>query len=55
MNESICDGVFPDNLKIAKVAPIFKSGDNEILINYRTISVLTSFSKIFEKVLYVET
>jgi len=50
INKSICDGVFPDNLKIAKVAPIFKSGDSEIPTNCRPISVLTYFSKIFEKV-----
>ena len=52
INESICDGVFPDNLKIAKVVPVFKSGDSEIPTNYRPISVLTYLSKIFEKVLY---
>ena len=52
INESICDGVFPNNLKIAKVVAIFKSGDSEIPTNYRPISVLTYFSKIFEKVLY---
>ena len=50
INES--NGVFPNNLKIAKVVPIFKSGDSEIPINYRPISVLTYVSKIFEKVLY---
>jgi len=53
INESIRDGVFPDNLKIAKVVPIFKSGESEIPSNYRLISVLAYFSKIFEKVLYV--
>jgi len=52
INKSICDGVFPNNLKIAKVVPIFKSGDREIRPNYRPISFLTYFSKIFEKVLY---
>ena len=52
INERICDSVFPNNLKIAKVIPIFKSGDSEIPTNYRPISVLTYFSKIFEKVLY---
>ena len=52
INESICDGVFPNNLKIAKVVPLFKSGDSELPTNYRPISVLTYFSKNFEKVLY---
>jgi len=40
------------NLKIAKVVPIFKSGDSEMPTNYRPISVPTHFLKIFEKVLY---
>jgi len=49
INASICDGVFPNNLKIAKAVPIFKSGDSETPANYRPISVLIYFSKIFEK------
>jgi len=51
INESICDGVFQENLKIAKVVPIFNSGDSDIPTNYRPILVLTYFSKIFEKIL----
>jgi len=52
INECINDGVFPDKPKIAKVVSIFQSGDKEIPINYRPISVLTYLLKIFEKVLY---
>ena len=40
---------FPDPMKLAKIVPIFKSGDKKIISNYRPISVLTFFSKIFEK------
>ena len=39
-------------LKIAKVTPLFKSGDAENVTNYRTISVLLVFSKILERILY---
>ena len=39
-------------MKTAKVIPIFKSGDQSIISNYRPVSVLNSFSKIFEKVYY---
>ena len=39
-------------LKIARVCPIFKSGNNADFINFRPISVLPSFSKIFEKLFY---
>ena len=42
-------GVFPTVEKIAKVTPIFKSGDSTLFDNYRPISVLNSISKIVEK------
>lgn len=49
INSSFNTGKYPDELKIAKVCPIFKSGEKSLLANYRPISVLPSFSKIFEK------
>ena len=39
-------------LKIARVVPLFKAGDKSIFSNYRHISVLLSFSKILEKLVY---
>ena len=52
INLSLAEGIFPDNLKLARVVPIYKSGDKKSVNNYRPISILTFFSKIFEKVLY---
>ena len=52
INSSINKGIFPNELKIAKVIPIFKSGDKTSIENYRPISVLSVFSKIFEKIMY---
>ena len=52
INVSIKQGIFPDELKIAKVVPIFKSGDKSLVCNYRPISVLSFFSKIYEKIMY---
>ena len=49
---SFSTGVFPDKLKIAKVSPVFKSGDCSLLGNYRPISVLPVFSKVLERILY---
>ena len=49
INCSFSTGIFPDKLKIAKVCPIFKNGEKNLLSNYRPISILPSFSKIFEK------
>ena len=46
------NGLFPNNCKIAKVAPIYKTGSKEEVNNYRPISILTCFSKIIEKIMY---
>ena len=42
----------PDRLKIAKVIPLFKKGDQHILDNYRPISLLPVISKVFEKIVF---
>ncbi|XP_065665719.1 uncharacterized protein LOC136087141 [Hydra vulgaris] len=51
-NLSLKQGVFSDNLKIAKVIPVLKSGDPSDVTNYRPISILSCFSKILERVMY---
>ena len=52
INLSLEKGIFPNNLKTAKIIPIFKAGDVDIFTNYRPISILSSFSKIYEKIMY---
>ena len=51
-NLSIATGVFPDSWKIARVVPIFKSGQANERSNYRPISVLPCVSRVFEKIIY---
>jgi hypothetical protein len=48
-NLSLSQSVFPDNLKIAKVIPVFKGGDPSDVNNYRPISVLPILSKLLER------
>ena len=51
VNQTLSTGIFPDRLEIAKVIPIYKKGDSLLAENYRPISLLSSLSKIFEKVM----
>ena len=50
-NLSLQNGIFSEKMKIAKVIPLFKNGDPEDITNYRTISVLLSFSKVLERIM----
>ena len=51
-NQCIQTNILPDDFKVGRVTPIFKSGDKEDLNNYRPISVLPTVARIFEKLLY---
>ena len=44
--------MFPDRLKYSEVQPLFKKGEKTEITNYRPISLLYSFSKIIEKIIY---
>ena len=52
INESFSTGIFPDKLKIANVIALHKKGATDDPGNYRPISLLSVFSKIFEKIMH---
>ena len=49
--KSLLDGIFPTLWKIAKIVPIYKSNDKKNVLNYRPISLLTTFGKVFESLI----
>ena len=51
-NRSLIEGIFPCEMKIANVLPLYKSGDPMLFNNYRPVSLLCILSKVFEKVMY---
>jgi hypothetical protein len=51
-NLSMSTGVVPENLKTAKVIPIYKKDDPEIFSNYRPVSLLPCLSKILERLVF---
>ena len=51
-NQSISLGIFPNDCKCARAAPLFKQGDRDDLNNYRPISVISFAAKVFERIVY---
>ena len=54
-NKSLEEGVFPDEMKLADIVPLFKNQDRSECTNYRPISLLLTISKLLEKVVYSRT
>lgn len=50
-NSVLQTGIYPEELKVAKIIPIFKKGDHDDANNYRPISLLSTFSKVLEKII----
>ena len=50
-NEMVESSIYPDWMKLAKITPLYKKGDRNLPENYRPISLISSLSKVFEKLL----
>jgi hypothetical protein len=48
---SLSTGQFPEQLKMAKVKPLYKKGPETEVGNYRPVLLLSGFSKIIEKII----
>ena len=48
----LLDPLHPDDWKLAKVSPVFKAGERNDPNNYRPISILSTISRVFEKLVY---
>ena len=51
-NKTLVSGLFPTSLNYSQINPVHKKGNKSEMSNYRPISLLTSFSKVIEKVIY---
>ena len=49
INKCIYNGIFPNNLKHADITPTFKKSERLYKTNYRSISILPTLSKVYEK------
>ena len=53
-NNCIRSGTFPEILTNSEVTPVFKEGDPTSKTDYRPVSILSNFSKFFEKLIYLQ-
>ena len=53
INSSIRNGAFPEELKLAEATPLFKKADPFDKVNYRPVTVLSHFSKVYERIISV--
>ena len=51
-NDCLTNGFYPSEFKIGKITPVFKKGNVELLENYRPVSTLPIFGKVFEKIIF---
>lgn len=52
VNLSLSKGIVPNDFKLARVVPLYKKGDKKFEGNYRPVSILPVFSKVFERIVY---
>ena len=53
INKSISQGLFPEEMELAKILLIYKSEDEQLVNNYRPISILPFFSNVLKIYIYI--
>ena len=48
-NESLSQQIFPEEFKVARVTTIHTGGERDDVGNYRSISILSTVARVFEK------
>ena len=51
-NQSLSSGVFLEKMKLAEIVPLFKGKEEDMVVNYRPVSLLMTISKVLEKIMY---
>ena len=54
VNMSITTGYVPEQIKLAKIIPLFKEGDAQEFTNYRPIAIISSVGKLIEKIVHIK-
>ena len=51
-NLSLNQGIFPTEIKLANVIPLYKANNPDVFDNYRPVSLLCTLPKVLERVMY---
>ena len=52
-NKSLQNGIFPNNMKLSIISPLYKGNTKTEIINYRPVSLLPTISKVLEKIVHI--
>ena len=51
-NQSLSSGVFLEKMKLAEIVPLLKGKEEDMVVNYRPVSLFMTILKVLEKIMY---